>query len=124
MDRAAGLHQRPSMKLAELLRDVPVIAIEGGSADVEIAEVRDDSRAVRPGDLFVAVRGQTVDGHAYLAAAAERGARAAVVEAGVSRETFGGVRVQVPSTAKALGLIAANRFGRPADALTMIGVTG
>ena len=45
----------------------------GGSLDLEIAEVRDDSRAVEPGDLFVAVRGQTVDGHDYVDAAAERG---------------------------------------------------
>jgi UDP-N-acetylmuramyl-tripeptide synthetase len=107
------------MRLAQLLDGVAA-AVE----DVEIGEVRDDSRAVAPGDLFVAVRGETVDGHAYLAQAAARGARAAVVEADVSRETFGGLRVRVPSTRQALARIAANRFGRPAEAMTLIGVTG
>jgi UDP-N-acetylmuramyl-tripeptide synthetase len=93
--------------------------LSGG--DPEIAEVRDDSRQVGAGDLFVAVRGQTVDGHAFVAAAAEKGARAVVVERPVE---FAGAQVIVPSAAKALGLIAANRFGRPAEALTMLGVTG
>ena len=71
------------MKLSQLLRDVPVLPPVGSDSpdarsdarvetagdrlhDVEIAEVRDDSREVRPGDLFVAVRGLTVDGHRYL----------------------------------------------------------
>jgi UDP-N-acetylmuramyl-tripeptide synthetase len=110
------------MRLAELLAGVPVQAMDVD--DVEIAEVRDDSRAVDPGDLFVAVRGQTVDGHEFLGAAAKQGAAAAVVERDVSRETFPGARVRVESTAKALGHIAANRYGRPADALALVGVTG
>jgi UDP-N-acetylmuramyl-tripeptide synthetase len=112
------------MRLSELLRDVPVERIEG--PDVEVTEVRDDSRQIGTGDLFVAVRGQTVDGHDFLATEAQKGARAAVVERArdVSRETFGGTLVYVPSGAQALARIAANRHQRPADALTMLGVTG
>jgi UDP-N-acetylmuramoyl-L-alanyl-D-glutamate--2,6-diaminopimelate ligase len=109
------------------LDGVEVIAVEGGAVgDVEVAEVRDDSRAVERGDLFVATRGQTVDGHQYLGAAAKKGAVAFVVDA--SHEpppaTLGGVRVRVRSSRAALARIAANRWGRPAEALTLIGVTG
>jgi UDP-N-acetylmuramyl-tripeptide synthetase len=47
-----------------------------------------------------------------------------IVEREVSHEIFPGTRVRVASAARALGRIAANRYGRPADALTLVGVTG
>jgi UDP-N-acetylmuramyl-tripeptide synthetase len=118
--RDADLHQGLRVRLSELIRGVEVVDVSGDVA-VEVAEVRDDSRAVGPGDLFVATRGQTVDGHAYVAAAGERGAVAFVVEDDVATP---GVRVRVRSTAEALAQLAANRFGRPAEALTLIGITG
>jgi UDP-N-acetylmuramyl-tripeptide synthetase len=109
------------MRLSALLRGVDVA---GPIPDQEITEVRDDSRTLRPGDLFVAVRGQTVDGHAYLQAAARAGAVAAVVEALAPQSEFAGPQLRVASSARALGRIAANRYGRPAEALRLIGVTG
>ena len=56
------------MKLQELLKDV---AVKNSTAaqDIEIKEVRYDSRAVQPGDLFVAIRGYATDGHKYIAKA-------------------------------------------------------
>jgi UDP-N-acetylmuramoyl-L-alanyl-D-glutamate--2,6-diaminopimelate ligase len=111
------------MRLAQLLDGVAVLGVDGGSLDIDIAEVRDDSRAVQPGDLFVPTRGQTVDGHQFLAAAAAQGAVAAVVAADVA-QPFPGVRVRVAATAEALGHIAANRYGRPGDAMALIGITG
>jgi UDP-N-acetylmuramyl-tripeptide synthetase len=106
------------MRLGQLLDGVEVVEASG---DVEIAEVREDSRAVGRGDLFVAVRGETVDGHRFVAQAAERGAVAAIVEEDVP---FPGVRVRVRSSRAALARVAANRWGRPAERLTLIGVTG
>jgi UDP-N-acetylmuramyl-tripeptide synthetase len=114
------------VRLGELLADVEIAGIDGGGTaplDLDVGEVRDDSRAVERGDLFVATRGQTVDGHDFLGAAAERGAVAAVVDDGAA-QGFPGVRVRVRGSTRALGLIAANRWGRPADAMTMIAVTG
>src|SRR5579871_6855543 len=111
------------MKLKELLRDVPVEAV-AGSLDVEIAEVRDDSRAVAAGDLFVALPGRTVDGHAYLDEVARRGAVAAVVEHEVDEARFPGTRVRVASSRRALAQIASRRFGDPWRAMRMIAVTG
>ena len=58
------------MKLQELLKDV---AVKNSTAaqNIEIKEVRYDSRAVQPGDLFVAIRGYATDGHKYIAKAME-----------------------------------------------------
>jgi UDP-N-acetylmuramoyl-L-alanyl-D-glutamate--2,6-diaminopimelate ligase len=114
------------VRLGQLLEGVEIVGVDGGGAaplDLEVGEVRDDSRAIVRGDLFVATRGQTVDGHDYLGAAGERGAVAAVVDADAA-QGFAGMRVRVRSSSTALALIAANRWGRPADALTMIAVTG
>ena len=93
-----------------------------GEATVEIREIRNDSREVMPGDLFVAVRGMRADGHAFVPVALERGAAAIVVE----RELPGVAvpQVIVPDGSIALGLLVARSFGNPAQAMTLIGITG
>jgi UDP-N-acetylmuramyl-tripeptide synthetase len=111
------------MMLAELLRDVEIERVSG-PLDVAITEVRDDSRAVGAGDLFIAMPGLTVDGHAFVAEVASRGAAAIVVERADAAEGFAGTSVVVRSAATALARIAANRFGNPASRMTMVGVTG
>jgi UDP-N-acetylmuramyl-tripeptide synthetase len=109
------------MRLDELVRDVPAARIDGDPT-VEVRAVRDDSRAVGAGDVFVAVKGMTVDGHAFVAGAIERGAAAIVVERALTGVNV--PQVVVPSGAKALGWLAARAAGRPSDAIVMVGVTG
>ena len=107
------------MKLQDLLKGVAVLE-STAAPDTEINEVRYDSRAVRPGDLFVAIRGYATDGHQYIGKALEQGAAAIVCE-----EAPAGVpAVVVENARRALAEIAANRFGHPADSMTMLGVTG
>ena len=67
------------MKLQDLLKGVDVLE-STAAPDTEINEVRYDSRAVRPGDLFVAIRGYATDGHQYIGKALEQGAAAIVCE--------------------------------------------
>jgi len=92
---------------------------------VEINAVQSDSRAVGPGDVFVAVRGIRSDGHAFVQTALDRGAAAIVVEredavpAGAKA-----VVVVVPSGAIALGVLVGRALGDPAKAMTLIGITG
>src|SRR5207253_5915704 len=83
--------------------------------------LREDSRTVNRGDLFVAVRGHRVDGHDFIAAAEKRGAAAAIVERVLP---FSGTLIRVPSSAEALGLMAANRQRNPGASLCVIGITG
>lgn len=108
------------MRLRDLIQDLPDARVIGDAA-LEVAEVRDDSRAVAAGDVFVAVRGRTVDGHAFARAAVANGAAALVVEAPADVAV---PQVVVPSAARALGWLAARAAGRPADRMRMIAVTG
>ena len=107
------------MKLQELLKDVAVLRCTAAE-DTEICEVRYDSRAVQPGDLFVAIRGYATDGHRYIDKALAQGAAAVVCE----EAPEGAPAVVVENARRALAQIAANRFGHPADSMVMLGVTG
>lgn len=107
------------MKLQELLRGVAVKSSTAAD-DLEIREVRYDSRAVQAGDLFVAIRGFATDGHQYISKAMEQGAVAVVCEEAPADVPA----VVVENARQALAEIAANRFGHPADSMVMLGVTG
>jgi murE/murF fusion protein len=92
-----------------------------GDATVPIRRVRNDSRAIEAGDVYVAVRGMRADGHAFSPAAIERGAAAVVVEHPLE---VGVPQLVVPDGAAALGLLIARSLGDPARAMTLIGITG
>jgi UDP-N-acetylmuramoyl-L-alanyl-D-glutamate--2,6-diaminopimelate ligase len=113
-----------SFELRALLQGVAGVGAPGGAVPegVEISEVRDDSRLVQPGDMFVAVPGTAQDGRRFAADAAARGATVLVTE-GPAPAAFPGVVVSVPSARQALGVIAANRYGA-SDALCLLAVTG
>ncbi|HVV17488.1 MAG TPA: UDP-N-acetylmuramoyl-L-alanyl-D-glutamate--2,6-diaminopimelate ligase [Polyangia bacterium] len=114
------------LTLGELLRGVEGARSarprDAAFAGVSVGAVRDDSRQVGPGDLFVAVPGEAADGRKFVSDAAARGAAALVTE-GDAPADFPGVAVLVPSARRALGVIAANRTGA-AGALTLMAVTG
>ncbi|MFN0248837.1 MAG: UDP-N-acetylmuramoyl-L-alanyl-D-glutamate--2,6-diaminopimelate ligase [Kofleriaceae bacterium] len=109
------------MTLRELLDGVSGAQI-AGNADVETGAVRSDSREVKPGDVFVAVKGIRSDGHAFIDVAVAQGAAAVVVEREVSAGNA--VVVKVPSSADALGVMIGNALGNPARKMTLVGVTG
>ena len=87
--------------------------------DAVVSTVGIDSRAVGPGSLFVAIAGERVDGHDFVADAFERGAVAAVVH----RPEIAGTVIEVPDTDRALRDLAADERGRMRGA-RVVGITG
>ncbi len=108
------------MKLAQLLQGVEVLKASV-SLDLEISQVHYDSRNATPGSLFVAVTGFVTDGNKYIPMALEKGA-VAVVTAVEPKEDI--PYILVSSDRLALALIGANFYGRPAENMTLIGITG
>jgi UDP-N-acetylmuramyl-tripeptide synthetase len=95
-----------------------------GPARNPISDVTYDSRAVRPGALFVALRGAKTDGHRFLAQAIDAGASALLVEEPPATFPAQVAVVRVADTRAALADVAARFFAHPARALTLVGVTG
>ncbi|HWO93934.1 MAG TPA: UDP-N-acetylmuramoyl-tripeptide--D-alanyl-D-alanine ligase, partial [Dehalococcoidia bacterium] len=93
-----------------------------GPTQTEFRRVVVDSRVAERGDLFVALPGERVDGHAFVAEAAERGATGALIEHPVEGVPPGVALFQVPSTLRALQLLAAER--RRSAAVRVVAVTG
>lgn len=93
-----------------------------GNQRVIITGLTDDSRKVESGSLFVAVKGEKVDGHTFLDRVVDAGAAAVVVERGVAVGPVAAVRVE--DSRGALGILGSRFYRDPSKALRMIGVTG
>ena len=107
------------MRLLEVLQGVAIKKSQG--KDVEITGISYDSREVKPGDLFVCIKGFKSDGHRYLDKAVQAGAAAALV----SEEGNAAIpTVLVEDTRKAMALAACNFYGNPSEKIKVVGVTG
>jgi UDP-N-acetylmuramoyl-tripeptide--D-alanyl-D-alanine ligase len=105
--------ERPLSEIAAAMRGT----LRG--SDAVVSAVLTDSRAVGPGSLFVAIAGERVDGHDFVADAFDRGAVAAVVH----RSEIAGTVIVVPDTGRALLDLAADERGRMSGA-RVVGITG
>ncbi len=110
------------MKLNELLAGVGTEPPAGPKHKADITGLCNDSRKAKPGDLFIALPGTKTDGSIYAAEAVSRGAVAVVSEKDVPEVKVPVFRVT--SARKACALIAANFYKKPAESLTLLGVTG
>lgn len=109
-------------QLVAALNGQVAIIDQRGALDRSVTSVTDDSRAVASGSLFVAVKGERVDGHRFVAQAIQAGAVAIVAQESV--EVVSLPLVKVADSRKALGLIGSRFYGDPSARLSMIGVTG
>ena len=110
------------MRLSQLIADLPNGRATGDTG-VDITGITSDSRAVRPGHLFVALRGQQFDGHAFIAAAVQQGAAAVVCETAPDPPLAVPV-VMTDNAHEALGRLACAFHRHPSRRLKLIGVTG
>lgn len=110
--------------LYEALRDRGMI--RGDTAPmvaVDVIGLSYDSRRVRPGDVFVAIRGLQVDGAIFAGQALERGAAAIVAERPAPPDLVVPWLV-VDDSRKALAVLASTFYGRPSGSLQLVGITG
>jgi UDP-N-acetylmuramoyl-L-alanyl-D-glutamate--2,6-diaminopimelate ligase len=109
-----------SKPLAELVAAVPEARVHG-DASVAVTGITYRSSEVRPGWLFFCVPGTKADGHRFAGEVCRSGSSAIVVERWLDIDC---PQVLVPATREAMGPMSARFFDRPADRLTLVGVTG
>ena len=110
-------------RLSEILRQTPVREVLG-DGERPVGGLTYDSRAVKPGDCFFAVRGTQADGHAFIPAAVAAGAAAVVCEQLPADPAPGVTYVAVPDSAGAMADLAAAFYDYPSRELKLVGITG
>jgi UDP-N-acetylmuramoyl-L-alanyl-D-glutamate--2,6-diaminopimelate ligase len=110
------------MELGYLLEAIPDHDLDGDNA-VEISGIAYDSRNVREGYLFAAIKGHMQDGHAYLNEAVNRGAAALVAE-NFNRVDADIPKVTVHDSRDALSRLSVRFYGDPCKNIELIGITG
>jgi UDP-N-acetylmuramoyl-L-alanyl-D-glutamate--2,6-diaminopimelate ligase len=98
------------------------VSPKGG--DPAISGLDYNSRRIQPGWLFVALRGETTNGNRYIDAAIENGAAAVVTDQEQEHRQLGVPWAVVQDGRQALALLSANFYGRPAEKLKIVGITG
>ena len=111
------------MLLKELLKPVGKYEITG-SEEIEINGIEIDSRNIKEGNAFIAIKGTQADGHNYIGKAVELGATAIICEKLPETTADSVTYVTVNDTEDAVGKIATTFYGNPTDKLDLVGVTG
>jgi UDP-N-acetylmuramoyl-L-alanyl-D-glutamate--2,6-diaminopimelate ligase len=114
------------MDLAGVIAGIEFVGLTG-HANARIGAVACDSRKVAAGTLFFALPGAKSDGNEFVSEAVERGAVAIAsaqpAPAALSKE-ISWIELMPGAGRKAMAVAAANFYGRPAEALKLVGVTG
>ncbi|HKU66800.1 MAG TPA: UDP-N-acetylmuramoyl-L-alanyl-D-glutamate--2,6-diaminopimelate ligase [Candidatus Baltobacteraceae bacterium] len=123
------MEQQVGVSLESLVRTLAQSARVIGPQDKTVTSITVDSREVRPGALFVALRGEHTDGHRFIGDAVSRGCEAVVMERLEDLRASASVpahvtAVIVPDSARALSQIADAFYGSPSRSLTIAGITG
>ncbi|NLI36105.1 MAG: UDP-N-acetylmuramoyl-L-alanyl-D-glutamate--2,6-diaminopimelate ligase [Bacteroidales bacterium] len=111
------------MKLTDLLKAIQPIKIIGDT-EKEITGVNIDSRLVKEGHLFMAMRGTQADGHAYISSAIAKGATAILCEELPEKIEKEIPYIVVNDSEEAVGKIATTFYGNPTSRMKLVGVTG
>lgn len=111
------------MKLKELLSGVDVIECVGDD-NIAVKGIASDSRKIKKGFVFIAIKGVQVDGHQYIENATEQGAVVVIHSEEIKEKDQKLVYIKVTDSADAAGKIATHWFGNPTEKLKLVGVTG
>ncbi len=115
------------MQLKQIISDCHIKNSYHFTNDVKVNHLAFDSRAVKAGDMFIAIRGTQTDGHQYIEQAIQKQANVIVGEQ-FNPETIennqGVIFLEVENSQKFLGIAAHTFFGKPSEKLKLVGVTG
>jgi UDP-N-acetylmuramoyl-L-alanyl-D-glutamate--2,6-diaminopimelate ligase len=109
------------MTFQQLLDGAEVLAHSG---DPGVTNVEYDSRRVKPGSVFVALRGESSDGNKFIDQAIQSGAVAVVTDSAEEKPRPGVAWAIVPQGRRALARISANFYKKPAERIALTGITG
>lgn len=109
--------------LKEILYKVAIESVTGNTT-ILVRQIAFDSRAIKQDDVFVAIKGVSVDGHGYIEKAVNQGAVAIVCEQLPKVLVAGITYIEVRDTQQALAMMASNYYGAPSTNLKLVGVTG
>ena len=110
-------------KLQDLLQNVDYELVKG-SLDVDISDIKDDSRKVEPNDMYIAKVGSTSDSHKYIPDVIKKGAKVLVVEKDIVLPDEDVTVIKVRASREAMAEISSAYFKYPAKELTVVGITG
>ncbi len=116
------------MELKAILSGLENLKVKG-DLDIDIPNIENNSQNIKPGDMFVAIKGFTVDGHEYIKDAIEKGASAILVQDDIDRKILkeipeGITIIAHPDTRYALAICACNFYKHPSKKFKLIGITG
>lgn len=109
------------MTFQQLLDGAEVLSVSGNP---DVNGVEYDSRQVKPGCLFLAMRGESSDGNRFIDAAIQSGAVAVVTDSATEKPRHGVAWAVVPNGRRALARLSANFYKRPAERISITGITG
>ncbi|PYX19465.1 MAG: UDP-N-acetylmuramoyl-L-alanyl-D-glutamate--2,6-diaminopimelate ligase, partial [Acidobacteria bacterium] len=109
------------MTFEHLLQGAEILSQSGNAS---ISGIEYDSRRVKPGDAFVAIRGESSDGNNFIDKAISAGAVAVITDSASEKPRNGVAWAQVPHGRRALARLSTNFYKRPAERLTSTGITG
>jgi UDP-N-acetylmuramoyl-L-alanyl-D-glutamate--2,6-diaminopimelate ligase len=110
-------------KLKDILRNIEVQKWTGPK-DITISDLSFDSRQIQPDQLFIAIKGTAMDGHKFIPAAIEKGAKAIVCEILPEKQEKNVTYIKVNNPAKVLGFLSSNFYDNPSEKLQLTGITG
>lgn len=112
------------MRLNELLREIQYTRLVLPKEEVDVQGINIDSRLVKEGDMFIAIKGTQTDGHEYIAMAEEKGAVAIVCENMPEKQNPNVAYINLPNAQDVAGILATTFYNKPAQKLKLVGVTG
>ena len=116
------------MELKKVLAGIEGLKAKG-NLDIDITQISNDSRDIKEGAMFIAIKGFDVDGHKYIEKAIENGAKAILIEEAEVKNVVNEIPENVTiivakDTRKATAICACNFYDNPSRKLQLVGITG